>query len=245
MAGLSNYKFFISPRHNPVVIFTIMHVSFPVGHFQTNSRRRVTSQYYLRPAHNKALTKLAIEKRTIDLPSLLIITTTASKDDMCIIAAPILGRQDDADQSALIITTTASVDDMCIIAAPILGRQDDADQPTSRWRTVESDSCLSSIKHHSPRPSSPSSDSAPRMPHRTSNTQEGIRKTIKTVNGYENMDTERKFSKRMHSYIHHHLNQENSHGRESAQAARRLHSRWSSSAPIFVDRPPSYPRSCR
>jgi hypothetical protein len=77
------------------------------------------------------------------------------------------------------------------------------------------------------------------LPHRTSTTEEEIRETTKTVNGH----TGRKSNKRVHSYLHNHLNQENSHERESAPGAR-LYSRWSSSARVIVDRSPSQPLSC-
>jgi hypothetical protein len=129
---------------------------------------------------------------------------------------------------------------MCIIASPILGEgQNEANQSSPRYRTVTRESCLGPIENHSLRSSSPSSDSTPRLPHRTSTTEEEIRETTKTVNGH----TERQSNKRVHSYLHNHLNQENSHERESAPGAR-LYSRWSSSARVIVDRSPSQPLSC-
>jgi hypothetical protein len=120
------------------------------------------------------------------------------------------------------INANLSQDDMCIIAAT-------SDQPTPRCR------CLGPIEHHSPRPSSPSLDSTPRMPHRTSTSQEGMLKLTTIVYGSEDVDTGRKYNRR--------VNQDNSYGQESA--AGRLHSRWSSSSRVIVDRPPSHPFSCR
>jgi hypothetical protein len=121
---------------------------------------------------------------------------------------------------------------MCINKAPILTKPQDADQPTTRCRTVKRrESCLGPIDHHSPPPPPPrsSSDSAPRMPHRTLTTQDGIRETTKRLCGHADIVTGR--------------NQEKAYGRESADG--RLHSRWSSSAWVVVDRPPSQPLSFR
>jgi hypothetical protein len=125
-------------------------------------------------------------------------------------------------------TANLSQDDMCIIAAT-------TDQPTPRYRTARRESCLGPIDHHSPRPSSPPLDFTPRMPHRTSTSQEGMLKLTTIVYGSEDVDTGRKYNKR--------VNQDNSYGQESA--AGRLHSRWSSSSRVIIDRPPSHPLSCR
>jgi hypothetical protein len=133
---------------------------------------------------------------------------------------------------------------MCNIAAPILlvEGQNDANQSTPRYRIVTRESCLGPIENHSLRSSSPSSDSTLRMPHRASTTQEGIRETTKTVSEYGDVDTGRKSNTKVHLYLHNHLNHEKSHERGSAPAAS-LYSRWSSSARITVDRPPSQPLS--
>jgi hypothetical protein len=88
------------------------------------------------------------------------------------------------------------------------------------------------IKHRSQWSSSPSSDSTPRLPHRSSETT----KTVDTT-GRMSGDT-------AHSFPHRHFDQENSHERESAPAAK-LHSRWNSSSRIIVDRSPSQLLSCR
>jgi hypothetical protein len=61
--------------------------------------------------------------------------------------------------------------------------------------------------------------------------QAGAREATKTVNGK--------------SYLHCHLNQENSHERDSVPAATMLHSRWSSSTWDIADKPPSQPIRCR
>ena len=122
------------------------------------------------------------------------------------------------------ITANLSQDDMCIIAVT-------TDQPTPCCQTVKRECSLGLIDQHSLRPFPPPSDSTPRMPHRTSTTQERMLKPTTTVYESEEMDTGRMSNKR--------VNQENSYGQESA--AGRLHSRWSSSS--RVDRPPSL--SCR
>jgi hypothetical protein len=181
----------------------------------------------LRRAHSKTLTKLTTEKPTTDSPSLLNIPTTASK---------------------LYI--------MCMIAAPILREgQDDADHPTSRWCTVESESCIGPIEleHRSPpQERSCSTDSTPRMPQHTStSTQEqGIQETTnKTVPSWSySADSvpqvpQRTSTKRVRSYRHHHLNQDDSHERKPAPPTS-LPSRWSSSARLIVDGPPPQPLSC-
>jgi hypothetical protein len=121
---------------------------------------------------------------------------------------------------------------MCIITAPILTKPQGADQPITRWPTVNKECCIGPIDHHSPPPrsSSPLADSEPRMPHRTLTTQEGIRDTTERGYGHEDMTTGR--------------SEDNAFGRESA-AGRLQHSRWSSSARVIIDRPPSQPHSFR
>jgi hypothetical protein len=75
--------------------------------------------------------------------------------------------------------------------------------------------------------------------------QAGTRETTKTVNGNKDVETGGKFNETEHSYLHRHLNQENSHEQETVPAVTRLHSRWSSSSRDVVDKPPSQPLSCR
>jgi hypothetical protein len=71
------------------------------------------------------------------------------------------------------------------------------------------------------------------------------RETIKTVNGNKDEETGRKSNETVHSYLHRHLNRENSHKQETVPAVTRLHSRWSSSSRDVVDKPPSQPLRCR
>jgi hypothetical protein len=124
--------------------------------------------------------------------------------------------------------------------APILGEgHDDADKPnSSRGRAVNRESCPDRIQHHSPRSSSTS--------HRTSTTQAGIRETTNKVRGSRDMYTSGKSNETVHSYQHHssHLHREYSRERKHAPAEK-LHSRWSSSARVMVDKPPSQPLSYR
>lgn len=65
-----------------------------------------------------------------------------------------------------------------------------------------------------------------------------------TVNESKHLETGRKSNETLHSHLHHHLYQESSHERGSVPAATSLHSRWSSSSQVIVDKPPSQPPSC-
>jgi hypothetical protein len=67
------------------------------------------------------------------------------------------------------------------------------------------------------------------------------RETTKTVNGNKDVKTGRKSIEKVHSYLHRHLNRENSHKQETVPAVTRLQSRWSSSSRDIVDTPPSQP----
>jgi hypothetical protein len=147
---------------------------------------------------------------------------------------------------------------MCMIAAPILPilreGQDDADQPTSRWCTVESESCLGPIEHRLPPQRSYSTGSTPRMPQRTSNStqEQGIQETTKKTVSSQSCSADsmpqipqRTSTKTVRPYRHHHLNQEDSHERKPAPpTSLPSPSRWSSSARLIVDGPPSQPLSC-
>jgi hypothetical protein len=132
--------------------------------------------------------------------------------------------------------------------APTLGEgNNDADQPnSSRGRAIKRESCLGRIERHFSRSSSTSTiGSRSRILHRTSTTQEGIRKTTKTVDGNEDVDKGRRSSETVHSYRHQHrshLHPEYSHDEcKSVPSVTKLHSRWSSSD---ADKPPSQPLSC-
>jgi hypothetical protein len=74
--------------------------------------------------------------------------------------------------------------------------------------------------------------------------RQGILELTRIDYGYEDMDTCRKTTARIHSYpiyLHKPLDQEHVHGRHSA--AGRLHSRQNAMNRVMSDRPPSQPRS--